>query len=888
MICRPSKLSRSLALFVTHVVALFSQSELKADDHATLTVEVQVDLSGDIGQAFGSLWEAADTEDSVFAGAGFLNAYNTQDRSDRRMLQVYIRTSSPAEFRKVLLPRPSNDAGTYLYGFDGKLFSFGRNALDKALRLWDSDNQQWQIDLATPPLAVHVEKHAMYATAQQINYGDQVILQIPQEQGRLGEWYYADGKLIVRYFSGNGSDARNELVAFPWKPEQETQLVLDSQSNLIHQTQNNQHSYLVQPLSQPGEFIYSFGQINHRDGIAILAASNQGGVHLLRDGIWRTIREPDGKSFQIYSSINFHDRILLGQYPTGNLFELVGDQLLQLVDWPPCMKGVSRNAREAQTMVLYGGDLLVGVWPWGEVWRHSSREGQWSLLGRMFSHPDLTDQVTHPYETQTKQLDPVLNRWGQRVTSMVPMGDSLYISTSAKGPNPYEPKFTFLSEDRHLEYGSVYRYHQPGCLTVPVRWSQKPTKLRFVLTNTSLHVYQDDVILGHSHWQCASSSHVESHPSIRWGQGVYGRFAGRSLVPIADPSNGASPSRNDTKESAHAKQKLNAAYLHLHRMFGADSSSDQQRELAGRELDRMRQLGINTILPFAYGSSGQAYYDSQLMPRYFVHSDPLLILSEEAQSRHIQICPVVPVMVSGGKQPSGILLQHPEWALRSPDAAPTGYFSPANQDARQHLVVVCREIVQHLKPSGMLLDYLRYTNEPHRLDKHSENRFLGSLPPDCSAEIEREMLQKFKEDELTELARQLSETIRAERPGIPVAAYVWGPHVVKNHRIAQVWPRWVELGYLDHINVSGYCHRKKYGERFLEEFRDRMQQSVELNQRLAKPAFLSFALGIKTSHGEVQSADDILAYQEIAEDLSMDGSAYFTWEYLQPFLDDLQ
>ena len=303
----------------------------------------------------------------------------------------------------------------------------------------------------------------------------------------------------------------------------------------------------------------------------------------------------------------------------------------------------------------------------------------------------------------------------------------------------------------------------------------------------------------------------------------------------------------------------------------------------------MKEFGLNAILPFVSSSSGKAHYESALLPeRAYVLSDPVKILARGARSRGIGFYPVVPVVVCGDERPTGILLQHPEWALRHPDGRAMGYISPAHPEARKWLASVVREIVAKYQPDGIVLDYIRYANRPLRLDPAGEERFRKSLPPDCPPATEKKLLQKFKESELTELVRQISEAARAERPDLKLAAYCWGAHVARDHQIAQVWPVWVERGYLDMVNISGYCHRETYGEKFLEVFEQRMSEARALNRQLPKPAALTFALGVNTSHGRVHAADDIRKYLAIADRLKLDGVAYFTWEYLQPYLGELK
>ncbi|MBX3422782.1 MAG: family 10 glycosylhydrolase [Pirellulaceae bacterium] len=846
------------------------------------TVRTRVELGSDRGQAFGSLWEARTAEGIPIAGAGFLSAYNTQDRSDRRTLHVYLRMAdetAPASAVSPaieLLPRPSSDAGTYLYGFDGKLFSYGRNALDQGLRVWQPDLRAWLIDAQTPPLAIQVDGRTMSASPTQINFDGRCVLDVAPNDSRIGEWYYADGTLLVRQFSVNSSNEFNRLIAYPWSPDQNQSVDLASGVALS--------------LSKPGEFIYAFGQRPLGSERWIVAASNQGGVHLLGSGRdWTTLRAPDGKSFQIYSTINLEDRLLLGQYPTGELFQIAHQQLERLADWPPAMPSVSRNAREAQTMAIYGGDLYVGVWPWGELWRRDMAAQQWRFEGRLFSHPEPTDTTTHPYENETKLLDPVLNRWGQRITSLVPLGDSLYISTSAKGPNPYEDKFAFLSGGKYLEYGAVHRLRRPGCLAVPIRWSKETTELEFQFSRNRIEVIQDNVSLGSATWDADCPTDLTNW-AITLGQGVFGAFAGKKVELVTTDSDRdrrqSQPSADPTRNHEH--RPLRAAYVHLHRLLPPDSDSAQQQAVLEAQVDAMQRFGLNTIMPFVSNSSGEAHYQSQYMPHHFSASDPLAILARLTRERGMAFYPVLPVVVSGGTQPAGILHQNPHWALRDLAGKTLGYLSPAHPQARQWLADIVRDVVLNYQPDGIVLDYLRYANQPHQLDAASQQRFMHSLPAGVTDEQQRQLFQEFKEAELTELARLLSQTARDHHPSIRLAAYVWGAHVARKHTIAQVWPRWVELGLLDMINVSGYCHRETYGDAFMSQFRQRLQQAVELNQQLVKPAELTFALGVKTSHGSIHSADDARNYLDAAEQLGVPGVAYFTWEYLQPYVDQLQ
>jgi hypothetical protein len=192
-------------------------------------------------------------------------------------------------------------------------------------------------------------------------------------------------------------------------------------------------------------------------------------------------------------------------------------------------EGVSRSVREAQTTMIYGGDLYVGVWPWAELWRYDAE--RWVSLGRLFTHPPLTDQVNNPYEKEINDFNAahgtnvVENAWGQRVASMVPMGEALMISTSAKGPEKRETRFEFLTDEVYQEYGQVVRLKRPGNLAATLRWKGQPTQLEFILTRNRMSVRQDGELLASADLDPKWTADLRP-ATITWGHGVFGPLQG--------------------------------------------------------------------------------------------------------------------------------------------------------------------------------------------------------------------------------------------------------------------------------------------------------------------------------------------------------------------------
>lgn len=843
------------ASYILLVVCVLSAAAL-AEGSSKFSIEV--DFGEDAGQAFGTLFEAVDETGKVVAGAGFLNAYNTQDRSDRRLLQVYVKLPSE-EFKPQRLPRVTADSGTYLYGFDNQLFAKTRNAVtDPRQKVWDPKAQAWRGDDETVPFSVAVADGVMTATSVQISFKDVPVVKLAADEGKIAEPYYALGMLIYRQHLAEKSPPLNRLVALPWKPSDGK--APDAAAAAVPLT-----------LTTPGEFIYAYGQRQDE----IMAVSNLGGVHVF-DGKWRTLRHPvPNVSYQVYSIINYKDVLLLGHYPTGELFEYDGAELRRKENWPPAMPGVRKAAREAQTLAIYGGELYAGVWPWGEVWRMDPDSETWSFLGRMFSHPAPSDATTHPYENETTALDPVLNRWGQRVTSMVPWKEGLFIATSSKGGNPYEPKFTFLSGGKADEYGAVYRYQRPGCLAVPIQWTGRKTKIDILAHNRSLKVWQDGRVIGTADW--ANDKDMPTPKVVRWGKGVFGPLSGRVVH-----------AQHAEWHLKLGQQSQRAAYLDLARIVDAKQPIEARQRQVREMLDRFKAVGFTVAFPYANTTSGFVTYPSEINPRRRMPDwDALGYFIEQAHVRDLEVWPAFCLLASGHFEPAGVLLDHPEWAIRQLDGKPWGFLSPANPDAVAWMIGQVREVAERYRPKGILLDYARYFNRPWQFDEPTEVKLNALLAGLKTAEERRVFRQAYAEERLTDLIRQIREALRECDPEMKLGIYSWGPHVAKEHLVAQAWPRWVADRLIDHVDISGYCYPANYGARYLEVFGDRMQEGLRLVKAGNPDATASAVIGVTTSHGRLESADEIEKYLRIANAEQLDGVSIFTWTSFEPLAEDI-
>ena len=489
-------------------------------DQAT-TVTVTVDRGQDVGQCFGSLFETRSADGKLVIGAGFQNAYNTRYRADRHAVQFFIRpVDGDRELTVEELPRPTDNlTGAYLFGRDGRVYStYG------GLKVWSPDAKNWQpvTEVGGTSESMRVGNGTLTFGDSRVTWNGEAVLD-PPEKGSYQLFFYANGHLCFYHvnrgdapyrFFENDEDGFSRLYACPWIPGQGS---VDLEKAITLR------------LPVVGETTFAWGQL----GDQIVAGSNIGGFYVFENNQWRMLLEPKlGVSYQLYSTLAFNDRLLMGQYPTGRVFEYDGKTIRDQPGWPPVLEGVSGSAREAQTTAIYGGDLMVGVWPWGEVWRYSPDSRHWAFARRMFPHPELSSKIVHPYDVENQGNAPQ-NQWGQRVTSLLPSGPDLYISTSAKAPYEWAPrKFPFLLPDKWQSYGKVYRATTPGHLAATTKWTDGPTTFEFSIRDRRLTITQDGTVLATTPLTGAlaeAAPSVGALKTVNWGTGIYGPTRSTSL-----------------------------------------------------------------------------------------------------------------------------------------------------------------------------------------------------------------------------------------------------------------------------------------------------------------------------------------------------------------------
>ena len=188
-----------------------------------------------------------------------------------------------------------------------------------------------------------------------------------------------------------------------------------------------------------------------------------------------------GESWQVYATAEVDGQVLMGHYPTGGVLSLRDDGsagLLLQVATPSVSGDPAVRRDEVQSLVPFGGEVLAGVWPWGEIYRGHPQRG-WSRFIEAFDHTGRQPDIGHPHDDLG-----VSNCLGQRVFQVLPWRYGFVYSTTMKNNNAEcAGAFDRLPEAARSEYGRVVVVERSNALSCGVVWTGQASSLTFGVTD---------------------------------------------------------------------------------------------------------------------------------------------------------------------------------------------------------------------------------------------------------------------------------------------------------------------------------------------------------------------------------------------------------------------
>ncbi|MGD9702357.1 MAG: hypothetical protein AB7Q42_01030 [Acidimicrobiia bacterium] len=513
---KPTARSRprlALTGWLTTLVLLVSCSSTAPANEAggvPFEVRLEVDLSADNGPVTGTLFQVG-TGSGVQIGAGITFADNSTQLASATVVTFFAR-SEQRDVTTQDLGTPFTEAVPFhLVVLDGRLVAVPFDEQGILPRYWDVEQSSWtELQSADPnlddlrPVLMEIAGEALEIIGDDVWYaGERISDAIDWKGGTIMSAYFLDGALYlhVDYYDGGDQPSDSGYRVCAWSPGDQLDACAD------HRFGNVFWSYAAMP--------------DHESGSLIVFGSKGEIVDVSLDGGISTVAGPNDVSNQIYSAVKFYDTWLLGHYPTGNLTSYDGHDTDQFAD-PPIgsQECSSEGQREAQTVGVWGGELAVGVWPWGEVWTGMPGEA-WRLAARMFTGPAPCGEAAYADLVSTKpSFD--FNALGQRIFGMASWSTGIAVATSAKNAQS-AGALALLDPEQRAEYGRVYLLERDAEISCQLD-SVPDSRLTFRLDGTSMKVIQNGNEI------CSRSVNADELAPISGevvvGSGAWGPFDG--------------------------------------------------------------------------------------------------------------------------------------------------------------------------------------------------------------------------------------------------------------------------------------------------------------------------------------------------------------------------
>jgi hypothetical protein len=475
-----------------------------------------VDFGRDYGQNLGTLFELFDTEGKALCGAGFNSSVQTRVAINNRVLEFYCRLPE-REIKIVDLGKPAKSSTRpVLYQFNNKLLDLATKRAWSAKTRWKTTSYP-RVNGNILNVQI-VRNKPLYFLRKGldiiVSYSGKRLARIKTEP--LSTLYY-DKKVYI--FAHDYEDDNDCLYWFEW----------DSYAGKYALPVE------INRIDAPDEMLDVYALYGH-EGKLLIAGSgsalyefSEGTIHKINiDPEVQTHVDPvEGN--ELYSFITYFDDILIGHFSTGLLLKYSPDELPIMQNSPPLVEDEwqpdSKYYREAQSLAIYGGDLYVGMYPWGRVFRLDRDTNQWSY-DRLFDHPE-TPTGRYPFNETCPE-----ETWGQRITYLVPYRGSLAAGAGSMRKNPQQSGSPLcIPKNAFIDYGRVKLITAPASAMGQLKWTDKPIRLEFIVKKNGLYIYQDGKKIAYTK-AVIGEAFFERAGQIDFGYGIYGAINGTILSTV--------------------------------------------------------------------------------------------------------------------------------------------------------------------------------------------------------------------------------------------------------------------------------------------------------------------------------------------------------------------
>ena len=139
------------------------------------------------------------------------------------------------------------------------------------------------------------------------------------------------------------------------------------------------------------------------------------------------------------------------------------------------------------------------------------------------------------------------------------------------------------------------------------------------------------------------------------------------------------------------------------------------------------------------------------------------------------------------------------------------HLCPSHPDNQKLELDVILEMVRNYDVAGIVLDFIRYSDEKHCYCDGCRRRFeeqyelkVENWPADAYSGALKEKYRQFRRDNITSLVAEVSRGVRQIKPDVRVLAAVLSDGAKARDVFGQDWKLWLEKGYLDSASPMTY------------------------------------------------------------------------------------
>lgn len=267
-------------------------------------------------------------------------------------------------------------------------------------------------------------------------------------------------------------------------------------------------------------------------------------------------------------------------------------------------------------------------------------------------------------------------------------------------------------------------------------------------------------------------------------------------------------------EGLHVAEPVAGAGGNTNEMRGAwiRSATGLPGENWWKTLRRLKIAQYNAIFPHFLSPHATAWPSKTISGRLANSKDDILAECTAAgTSLGIQVHAWVQVLsIADAPETTRKAFEKAGRLQRKSNGMTVPWLCPTQRENRLLMVQAVAELARNYKLAGIQLDMLRYESSNACYCDHCKAAFLRyaghaiSNWPQCTHEQEKSTWDAFRRHQITALAQELSQAIRAARPKSQVSAAVYSNLNDAKRNVGQDWVEWLQKGIVDFVSPMDY------------------------------------------------------------------------------------